>query len=81
MLFRSEDLVETHDVPGSCVGVMIVELGHECLRGTLSVGIPYYAMGARLVILIAVSSLAAVALLVSGMYYFRRMEKTFADVV
>jgi len=30
---------------------------------------------------IIVSSLAAVALLVSGAYYFRRMEKTFADVV
>jgi lipopolysaccharide transport system permease protein len=31
--------------------------------------------------IIAVSSLAAVALLVSGAFYFRRMEKTFADVV
>lgn len=31
--------------------------------------------------MIIVSSLAAVALLVSGAYYFRRMEKTFADVV
>ncbi len=30
---------------------------------------------------IVVSSLAAMALLVSGAYYFRRMEKTFADVV
>lgn len=30
---------------------------------------------------IAVSSLTAVALLVSGAFYFRRMEKTFADVV
>ena len=30
---------------------------------------------------IIVSTLAAVALLVSGVYYFRRMEKTFADVV
>jgi len=30
---------------------------------------------------IIVSTLAAVALLVSGAYYFRRMEKTFADVV
>jgi len=28
-----------------------------------------------------VSSLVAVGLLVSGAYYFRRMEKTFADVV
>jgi lipopolysaccharide transport system permease protein len=31
--------------------------------------------------MIGVSSLAAVCLLVSGVYYFRRMEKTFADVV
>jgi lipopolysaccharide transport system permease protein len=31
--------------------------------------------------LIGVSALAAVALLVSGAYYFRRMEKTFADTV
>jgi lipopolysaccharide transport system permease protein len=31
--------------------------------------------------MILVSALAAVALLVSGAYYFRRMEKTFADVV
>jgi len=30
---------------------------------------------------IVVSSLAAMALLVSGAFYFRRMEKTFADVV
>ena len=30
---------------------------------------------------IIVSSLAALALLVSGAFYFRRMEKTFADVV
>lgn len=30
---------------------------------------------------ILVSALAAVALLVSGMFYFRRMEKSFADVV
>jgi lipopolysaccharide transport system permease protein len=30
---------------------------------------------------IAASSLAAMALLVSGAFYFRRMEKTFADVV
>jgi lipopolysaccharide transport system permease protein len=29
----------------------------------------------------AVSALVAVGLLVSGMFYFRRMEKTFADVV
>ncbi len=31
--------------------------------------------------ILAVSSLMAVALLVSGTFYFRRMEKTFADVV
>jgi lipopolysaccharide transport system permease protein len=31
--------------------------------------------------IIIASSLAAVALLVSGAFYFRRMEKTFADVV
>ena len=31
--------------------------------------------------IIIVSSLAALALLVSGAFYFRRMEKTFADVV
>jgi len=31
--------------------------------------------------IIVVSSLAALALLVSGAFYFRRMEKTFADVV
>ena len=30
--------------------------------------------------MVAVSSAVAVALLVSGLYYFRRMEKTFADV-
>lgn len=31
--------------------------------------------------MIAVSSLAAIALLTSGAYYFRRMEKSFADLV
>jgi lipopolysaccharide transport system permease protein len=31
--------------------------------------------------IIVVSSLVAIGLLVSGAYYFRRMEKTFADVV
>ncbi len=31
--------------------------------------------------LLAVSTLAAILLLVSGLFYFRRMEKTFADVV
>jgi len=31
--------------------------------------------------MVAVSSLAAVILLISGAFYFRRMEKTFADVV
>ncbi len=31
--------------------------------------------------MVIISSLAAVALLVSGAFYFRRMEKTFADVV
>ena len=31
--------------------------------------------------MIIVSSAAALILLVSGLYYFRRMEKTFADVV
>jgi lipopolysaccharide transport system permease protein len=31
--------------------------------------------------IIIVSTIAACALLISGAYYFRRMEKTFADVV
>jgi len=31
--------------------------------------------------IILVSSLAALVILISGAYYFRRMEKTFADVV
>jgi len=31
--------------------------------------------------IVAVSALAALALLVSGAFYFRRMEKTFADIV
>lgn len=31
--------------------------------------------------IIAVSSLAAIAILVSGAFYFRRMEKSFADIV
>lgn len=31
--------------------------------------------------MIAVSSFAALALLVSGMFYFKRMEKTFADIL
>lgn len=31
--------------------------------------------------MVLVSAVVAVALLVSGAYYFRRMEKTFADVV
>jgi lipopolysaccharide transport system permease protein len=31
--------------------------------------------------IVAVSALAALAILVSGAFYFRRMEKTFADVV
>jgi lipopolysaccharide transport system permease protein len=30
---------------------------------------------------IIASSLVAIALFVSGLYYFRRMEKSFADVV
>jgi lipopolysaccharide transport system permease protein len=32
-------------------------------------------------LMILASSLAAIVLLVSGAFYFRRMEKTFADVV
>lgn len=32
-------------------------------------------------LMIAVSTLAAIVLLISGAYYFRRMEKTFADIV
>jgi lipopolysaccharide transport system permease protein len=32
-------------------------------------------------LMIIVSSLAAITILVSGAYYFRRMEKTFADIV
>jgi lipopolysaccharide transport system permease protein len=31
--------------------------------------------------MIIVSALVALGLLVSGVYYFRRMEKNFADVV
>ncbi len=31
--------------------------------------------------IVLVSSLAAVVLLVSGAFYFRRMERTFADIV
>jgi lipopolysaccharide transport system permease protein len=31
--------------------------------------------------IIAASSVAALAILVTGAFYFRRMEKTFADVV
>ncbi len=31
--------------------------------------------------IIIVSSLVAVGLLISGLFYFRRLEKTFADVV
>jgi lipopolysaccharide transport system permease protein len=31
--------------------------------------------------MMAVSAIAAVAILISGAIYFRRMEKTFADVV
>jgi lipopolysaccharide transport system permease protein len=31
--------------------------------------------------MIAVSTLAAVAILITGAFYFRRMERTFADVV
>jgi ABC-type polysaccharide/polyol phosphate export permease len=31
--------------------------------------------------MIAVSSIASVLILVGGVFYFRRMEKTFADVV
>jgi lipopolysaccharide transport system permease protein len=31
--------------------------------------------------ILIVSSLAALALLVGGAFYFRRLEKTFADVV
>jgi lipopolysaccharide transport system permease protein len=42
--------------------------------GGMSVGAPPGPM-------IIVSSLMALALLVSGAFYFRRMEKTFADVV
>jgi lipopolysaccharide transport system permease protein len=32
-------------------------------------------------LILLVSTLVAIALLVSGAYYFRRMEKSFADVV
>ncbi len=31
--------------------------------------------------MVMISSLAAVFLLISGAYYFRRMERTFADIV
>jgi ABC-type polysaccharide/polyol phosphate export permease len=31
--------------------------------------------------MIAVSAVVALLLLVSGLFYFRRMEKTFADIV
>jgi ABC-type polysaccharide/polyol phosphate export permease len=31
--------------------------------------------------MVIVSTLAALAILVSGAYYFRRMERDFADVV
>jgi len=31
--------------------------------------------------IIAVSSAAALVILVTGAFYFRRMEKTFADIV
>jgi lipopolysaccharide transport system permease protein len=31
--------------------------------------------------MVLVSALAALLILVSGAYYFRRMERTFADVV
>jgi lipopolysaccharide transport system permease protein len=31
--------------------------------------------------LVAASTAAAIVLLVSGAYYFKRMEKTFADVL
>jgi lipopolysaccharide transport system permease protein len=31
--------------------------------------------------MIVVSTVAAVVLMMSGAFYFRRMEKTFADVV
>jgi hypothetical protein len=31
--------------------------------------------------MVMVSFLAAMAILVSGLFYFRRLEKTFADVV
>jgi len=31
--------------------------------------------------MVAVSAVVAVLLLIGGAYYFRRMEKTFADVV
>jgi len=31
--------------------------------------------------LVAISSAVAIVLLISGLYYFRRMERTFADMV
>jgi len=37
--------------------------------------------GAAPLRLIAISSLAALAMLFSGLYYFRYTEKTFADVI
>jgi len=37
--------------------------------------------GAAPLRLIAISSLAALAMLISGLYYFRYTEKTFADVI
>jgi len=46
-------------------------------------GFRWALLGARMAPgpIIAASSLAAVVILVSGAFYFRRMEKTFADVV
>jgi lipopolysaccharide transport system permease protein len=31
--------------------------------------------------IVAVSAVAAIVILISGAFYFRRMEKTFADIV
>jgi lipopolysaccharide transport system permease protein len=51
--------------------VGIIDGFRWCLLGTDSVSLP----------VIGVSALTALALLISGAFYFRRMEKNFADVV
>ncbi len=67
--------MEKHGLPGWLLGLNpmagVVEGFRWCLLGTATNPVP----------LILFSSVISVVLLISGAFYFKRMERTFADVV